>query len=268
MKKQFMMVMMLLFSYHAASPKQNFGPRLTAMGMNSAAVIDEWSITGNPAGIALIQSSTIALNYVKYLSGTDISKQGILFIFPFEKNVIGFDFYSYGISQFNEITAAGVMARQFGNQISFALKINYHQIKISGYGTTSGFSVDVGVIYTLNQQLKVGLYINNPTLQEYSNKLINIVIPSAIYTGLSYEISNKILLATTISKHIGFALDVGLGIEYKLIDALSIRTGITIKPFKKYAGIGLAYKKFSFSTTIEDDPFISYKPQLGISYAF
>jgi hypothetical protein len=268
MKKQIIMIMMLQFSYHLMLAKQNFGARLTAMGMNSAAVTDEWNITGNPAGMSLINTPTLALNYLKYISGTDLSNQAIAFIFPLKKSTIGICLNKYGISQFNEITVGAALSKKFGNQFSLALKINYHQIKISDYGSIIGFSIDVGTIYVINQKLIIGLYLNNPAFQKFSSNLISISIPSAIYTGISYEISNKILLATTISKHISSSLGVGLGIDYKLIKSLSLRTGLTLKPFKQYVGVGLSYKALLIDFTVESDPFLSYKPQLGLSYAF
>jgi hypothetical protein len=267
MKKQILMIMMLQFSIIVCLG-QNFGARLTAMGMNSAAVTDEWNLTGNPAGITAIRSPTLSLNYMKYLTVADLSRQAIALTLPIGYAALGFYLDRYGITQYNEINTGAAFAKKFGDKFSLALRINYHQIKISNYGATTGFSVDVGAIYRMNEQLTIGLYINNPTLQKYTSRFIQTTIPTAIYTGISYHISDKVLLATTISKYIGLSFDTGFGIDYKLIQLLSLRAGLTIKPFKQYAGFGLSYNKLIIDVTIESDPFISYKPQFGISYAF
>ncbi len=260
--------MLLHLCYYNLNAQQKLGARLTALGMNNAAINDEWNLMGNPAGITSILSPTIAIDYLKYLYDSDLSRQALLLVSPMEKGVLGFCVFRYGISAYNEITIGSALAKKFGKQLSVGLKINFHQIKISGYGTTSGYSIDVGTFYALNDQLALGFYLKNPTIQKYSNKTIKSTIPSSLHFGVAYKASNKVLIATSIGKQTNYPIDIGLGVEYSIVKGFDLRTGLTFKPFTKYAGVGIAYKKISISITVESNPSIDYKPQLGISYAF
>jgi long-subunit fatty acid transport protein len=248
--------------------QNNFGPRLTAMGNNGAAVNDIWSIEANPAGITKLAKPTLAANYARLLADSDLSRQAVAFVLPLKNNFIGFGFNRYGIAQYNEIKAGLAMAKKFGNDLSISVKGNYHQISITNYGSTAGFSVDVGAMYKLNDLLTFGFYINNPSMQAYSTKVIETSIPTVFHLGSSYQFSDKLLLASTISKAIKGKADFNLGLDYKVIEMISLRAGLSVKPFKHYAGFGFNYRNLMIDFAVEDDPNISYTPQIALAYAF
>ncbi|RZL46172.1 MAG: hypothetical protein EOP00_15815 [Pedobacter sp.] len=268
MNKIINLSILLLLSINLCLAQHNLGPRLTAMGNNGAAVPDIWSVEANPSAITAIKSKTVALNYSKYLFETELSKQAIAFIIPIKNNVIGMSFQRYGITEYNEIKIGLALAKQFGDKLSIALKGNYHQIKITNYGATKGFSVDVGAKYNYNELLTFGLYINNPSLQKYSSKEVETTIPTVVNAGVAYQASDKMLIATTVSKDFKGKIDVGLGIDYKLLGLLSLRGGLTAKPFKQYAGFGINYKKLTLDFAVESDPYLGYTPQIALAYAF
>ena len=268
MKKQNLLLLLLSFCISNIYAQNLTGPKLTAMGNTGAAVNDIWSIEANIAGITNLSSPTIALNYINYHFNNEISTQALVFILPLNKNYLGLSIQRYGITEYNEIKAGFAFAKKFGTNLSIAIKGNYHQIKINNYGTTTGFSADVGVMYNLNKQLTFGLYINNPAHQKYTTNTVKNNIPSTISMGASYHASNKILIAASINKQFDNKFDVGFGIDYKLLEIISLRGGLTMKPFKQYVGIGLNHKKFNVDLAIENDPNLGYSPQIALAYAF
>ena len=268
MSKYLNLFLILIISVKVCTGQTNFGPRLTAMGNNGAAVKDVWGAEANPAGITDLKNATIALNYAKYLFDSELSRQAIAFVLPMQNNYLGFNFQRYGISEYNEIKTGLTLAKKFGEKLSIALKGNYHQIKISNYGASTGFSVDVGAIYNFNEILTFGASISNPSLQKYSTKSIANAIPTVINIGAAYQASNKLLIATTISKDLKQILDVAIGIDYKLIEILSLRGGLTAKPFKQYVGFGINYKKLMMDMALGSDPHLGFSPQIALAYAF
>lgn len=268
MKIIFNLSLLLLFLIGKCSLAQNnFGPRLTAMGNNGAAVNDVWNLEANSAGITTLTKPTLAANYTRIIDN-DISKQGIVFVLPVKRNYIGFSFNRYGIPEYNEIKAGLAIAKKFGDDLSISIKGNYHQISIINYGSTAGFSLDVGAMYKLNNQLTVGLYINNPSVQNYSSKIIKTSIPTVFYLGSSYQFSDKLLIANTLSKNLKGKVDMSLGLDYKIIEMISLRAGLSIKPFKHYAGFGFNYKNLMVDFAVENDPNLNYTPQIALAYAF
>ncbi|WAC40254.1 hypothetical protein [Pedobacter sp. SL55] len=263
-----LLVFILSLFINSAFGQYNQGARLTAMGNASAAVKDIWSLNANPAGITSQKSPVAALNYARYLFGDELSEQSFAFVLPFNNNFAGVSINRYGISEFNEIKAGFGLAKSFGEDLSIGVKANVHQIKITNYGNATTFSVDAGVNYALSQQIGLGLYVNNPSSQAYKATNAETYIPTAVHLGATYTPSNKLILAATISKDFERKFDVGVGVDYKFYELLSLRGGLSAKPFKQYFGIGLNYQKLIMDIAVESHPQIGYTPQIGLSYAF
>lgn len=259
---------MLPGSIDSSFAQAHFGARLTAMGNNSNAIKDVWNIQGNPAGIAGLDAITAALDYTKYLFASELSRQAFALSIPFNHHSIGLGFDRYGITEYSEIKANTAVVRQFGKQLAIGLKGNYHQLKISNYGAAVAFSVDVGLCYGISEKLVAGLYISNPAQQSYKNKAMSNSIATSVQLGASYVLSDKILIAANVSKVLKAPIDVAIGLDYKLLPLLSLRGGLTTKPFKQYAGFGLNYKRMMLDMAVESDPYLGYSPQITLGYVF
>lgn len=257
----------LLINFSIVFAQNNQGARLTAMGNTGAAVKDIWSINANPAGISELKSSTTALNYTRYLYTNELSEQNFALILPFQHNFAGLSLNRYGINEYNELKIGFAFAKQFGDELSIGLKANYHQLKITNYGSTATFSVDVGATYLINKELSLGLYLNNPSSQQFNATNLQAKIPSEIHLGAAYEPSNKVIIAGEIIKDFNRKVDVAFGIDYKVMEVLSLRGGMNAKPFKQSAGIGLHLKHLNLDMAVQNHPQIGYTPQIGFSYA-
>ena len=268
MRKFLLVIIIVFLGVNKSWSQYNQGARLTAMGNASAAVYDIWSLNANPAGITGLKSPTAAANYARYLFGDELSEQNFAFVLPFNGNFAGLSVNRYGISEYNEIKAGLGLAKKFGEDLSIGVKVNLHQIKITNYGDATTFSVDAGVNYALSKQIGLGLYVNNPSSQTYKTSNIATNIPTVIHLGATYTPSDKVIVATTVSKDFDQKFDVSVGVDYRFHEILSLRGGISAKPFKQYVGIGLNYQKLVLDVAVQSHPQIGYTPQIGLSYAF
>ena len=268
MNKYIISFSVLLFLGSSCLAQSLIGARLAAIGGYNAAVNDTWNFTGNFKNNVQSNTPKIAAGYAKYFYGDELSNQQLKFTLPLKNYEAGLGFQRYGIAEFNQLTAGASLAKNFGDRFSIGLRANYHQLKIQNYGSTTGFSIDVGVMYHFNNQITIGVNVNNPAKQNYRNSNTSLSIPSLVNFGIAYQASNKILIAANLIKNFNEKYDVGLGLDYKLAEILSLRGGATMKPFKQYGGIGIEYKKLNLDLAIENDPHIGYSSQIGIAYAF
>lgn len=268
MKNAIPYVFLLSCSTILLHAQSNLGARLTAMANNGAAVKDVWSAQANIAGIIGIKTTSAAINYTKNLFINSLNTQSAVLVHPFGANYVGLSLQRYGITDYNEIKAGFAYAKKFGEQFSIGINANYHQVKITNYGATTGFSVDVGLLYQLNSQIILGAYTSNPAQQKYNSTNVNIAIPSLINIGASYQASDRVLLATTVTKNFNAAIDVSIGLDYKMLNLFSLRAGLSAKPFKQYVGFGLNYKKYLLDMALTKDPNLGYSPQIALGYAF
>lgn len=261
-------VLLISLSPFYLSAQNNLGPRLTAMGNNGAAIPDIWGLQANPSGITSIENPTISLNYIRHLFSNDINTQALVAVFPIKNNFIGASFQHYGFSEYNESKIGLTYAKKFAAKFSTAINVNYHQLKITNYGSSTGFSVDVGALYHFNKEFTFGAFTSNLSRQKFNNMNVLIEIPTSFNIGAGYSASDKVLLATSIGKANRQSIDVSLGIDYRIIDLLSLRGGLSSKPFKQYAGFGLNYKNFLLDMASIYDANLGYAPQIALGYVF
>jgi hypothetical protein len=248
--------------------QNSLGPRLTAMGNNGTAVTDVWALQANPSGITSLEKPTLSLNFIRHLFSNEISTQALVAVVPFKNNFAGASFQRYGFAEYNENKIGFAYAKKLGNKLSIGLNANYHQLRIASYGASTGFSIDVGALYHFSKEFTFGVFLSNLSKQKFSSTEILIEIPTSFNVGASYLASDKVLIATSVSKKLDESIDVSLGIDYKIISLLSLRGGLSAKPFKQYAGFGLNFKKFLLDMATTYDANFGYAPQIGIGYAF
>ncbi|MCX2430627.1 hypothetical protein [Pedobacter sp. GR22-10] len=244
------------------------GPRLTALADNGTAVNDIWTLQANPAGITFLNHPAVSLNYIKHLLSDEISTQAFVAVIPFKNNYAGISFQRYGFASYHESKIGFAYAKKFGQKLSLALNGNYHQLKIEDYGASTAYTIDAGVLYQFNQHFSIGAFSSNASRQQYSASLRSAKIPASFNIGASYLASKKVLIATTVSKITDQPIDVRIGIEYQLFDLLSLRGGLSTKPFKQYAGFGINCKKFVLDMATTYEASLGYAPQIAISYVF
>jgi len=248
--------------------QNQLGAKLTSLGINSAAIKDIWNIESNVAGIVGLTRPTLAINYSKPLMVSDLSDQAMALVLPFRKIDAGLSLQRYGITSYHELKVGFALAKQLGAQFTIAIKANLHQLKIVNYGSTLGFSSDIGLLYSPSTQLTFGLSVNNPALSNFNRLSKQLNIPTIVQIGAAYQTSDKILIATSIRKNFGNPIDASLGIDYKILSQLSLRSGLSFKPFKHYVGFGLTYHSFALDVAIQSDVNVGYLPKISLAYAF
>lgn len=262
MTKQFYLFSILIFWAELLVAQINQGSRLTAMGNTGAAVKDVWGVAANPATINVAFSS-IQLSHQEHSFSKSIRNQAIAGVFPHGRQAFGIHLQRYGIPEYHQLQAGILASKQFGSKLALGLRANYHQLKIENYGTSTDFSVDAGAYYQFTDQLSIGLYFNNISKEIYRTQITHHPLPAKAYIGVAYRTTTKLLLASTMSND-----NVALGMDYQLVQAFSLRGGISINPVIHYFGIGFSKSKFLAELTVTKPSRFSYSPQLTIGYVF
>lgn len=251
----------------SVSAQLSSGARIVAMANAGVALQDVWSLTENQAGIAELKGPIVSAGYEQRFFDKDLNSQSLVFVLPIAKSVFGATFQKYGISSFNEQKVGLTYAKHYGTNLNLAVNLNFHHLNISSYGSANTFSTEVGMQYKLSKTLLLGAHIANPNRSNY-NKDVNVSIPVSMQLGFAYLISDEVLLVNTFIKTLGYATDFKVGGEYKVIRWLSLRGGVSMNPFKQFAGVGFNYQHISVDIATTSHTILGYTPQLAMSYAF
>lgn len=250
----------------SAAGQVNPGARLTALGSSGVALQDLWSVRKNQAGLSDVDKIVAAINYEQRFLDQHISAQSALFIYPGLKNVFALAFSRYGFAVYNEQQVSLACARKWGD-ISVGLGFNYHQLKIRNYGASDAVSVDIGFQYQLNKSITLGTHIANPTGSGFDNEISG-AIPVIMDFGAAFKVSNKVLLTSEVQKTLNSATLLKFGTEYKIMDWLAMRGGISSNPLRQYLGLGIRHEGLRFDAATYSQDYLGLVPQVGLSYEF
>jgi len=181
------------------------------------------------------------------------------------------------------IMPKGIIRASIGDQASLteviALAADFTAVLDSPFVMTSGFGIDAGAIWSLDQVLSIGISVrdayspvNMTTYSSYSafaadpkGAMVGDPVPALIPADLSVGISYgpRLALLDRLGVDLLFMIDyvdlldllaalprnpilnVGVGVELVLLDVLSLRAGV--KDALPSAGFGIALSAFSFS---------------------
>lgn len=251
-----------------AKAQENRGGRFTGMGNAGTALQDVYSLVSNPAGITTLKSPTASLSFERPFLGLDVKSQSALLAFPFRLGVLGYAINSYGIpGAYSNLKTGLSLARMFGPQLSLAITMNYHQLKIPSYGSNKTFSLEIGAQYIVNENWIIGAHIDNPGSFGFKNENYYI-IPTLLHLGNSYQFSEQVLISIEGKYLFNENFDGSLGIEFSMVDWMKLRGGISVNHFQQFVGFGFAYQGFLFDTATTIHPRLGISPQISLSYVF
>ena len=148
--------------------------------------------------------------------------------------------------------------RKIGEKVDIGAQFNYNAIRISGYGSSSAVSFEIGTVLHLTDQLHIGIHANNPVGGKFGKDQEE-KLPSVYSFGLGYDVSDKFFFSAEIMKEEDQPVNVNVGMQYKLLPQILTRVGMETATSSAWAGIGVSWKVFRIDVTT------TYHPQLGVS---
>ncbi|MBE7175192.1 MAG: hypothetical protein INR69_02235 [Mucilaginibacter polytrichastri] len=245
------------------------GARFSATAGSGAALSDVWSVSLNPAGLAWLETGTAAVNYENLYFTPGLGVASAALALPFSgRNVIGSFVSVFGTDSYRELNAAFAYARRFGDRLSAAVTLHFHQLAISGYGSTNGFSADAGLQYRAGEKLYFGISLKNIGENGYSSRDAAVPVPRVLTFGGAYRFSEQVQWSADLDSSEKQALSLRTGLSYFLVSSFALRGGIRTQPFSQFAGFGFNWKNMSLNAACSAHPTLGYSPAFGLDYAF
>ncbi len=238
--------------------------RAAAMANTSVTLIDIWSIYHNQAGLGYLENMSVGFfhqsGFIK-----EQNLQGISFALPTKTGTVGASYSYFGYSQYNEMQAGLAFGKTFSKYFAVGLQLNYLHTHIAGnYGSANSVNFEVGIISQPIDNLLIGAHVYNPS----HSKMGDEEIPTIFNIGISYLFSEKVLFAIGSEKDLNQDAIFKAGIDYKLIEFVSLQAGISTNPAKYSFGIGFHYDKINAHVGFVNHQTLGYTPSFTLSYGF
>ena len=249
-------------------PQYSPGARQISLANSDVALAnDVFSLFSNPAGLAQLNWREVGIYYSPAPFGlTELSNGYVAYNEPFDFGSISIGGMTYGFELYRESKVVLGYSYNYENILFAGLTINYHSYSIQNYGSTSALYINAGGLVYILDELRWGFFVNN--LNRASVADIDDQIPMVFATGLSFDIIQNFSLNFALEKDIRFNPSVQFGIEYDIIEYLSLRAGTSNDPSRFTAGVGINYSIFSLDYAFFTHQDLGLTHQAGIILSF
>lgn len=244
------------------------GARQISMANSDVALSnDVFSLFSNPAGLSQINWREVGIYYSPAPFGlTELSNGYITYNEPFNFGSLSIGGMTYGFELYRESKVVLGYSYNYENILFAGISINYHNYSIQNYGSTGVFYLNVGGLVYILDELRWGFYVDNLNKASVAN--LDDQIPMVFVTGLSYDVINDFSLNFALEKDIRFNPSVKFGVEYDIIEYLSLRAGTSNEPSRFTAGVGINYSLFSLDYAFFTHQDLGLTHQAGIIISF
>ncbi|MBX7095217.1 MAG: hypothetical protein K1X56_10865 [Flavobacteriales bacterium] len=270
MKFHLLFAFLLLFSLgKAGNDNLPVGARSAGLAHASLALNDAWAVQNNQASLAYLEQFSGGVYYENRFLIKDMNLSAAAFALPTKSGTFGLLYHSFSLSSYNESKAGISYGRKITENFAVGIGINYNSIRFGGiYGKGHTLTGEIGFRLALNKNLVASAHMYNITRSKLNTSNSGSeYIPSIMRFGLNYSISKKIFAALEAQKDVDHPLIIRAGAEYRVLDLIAIRAGISTNPTLNSFGFGFYFKDLVLDIAASYHQTLGFSPQVGLSYA-
>lgn len=223
---------------------QSHGARSQGLGNSRLNQRDSWAFFNHIGGLDRIEQSELRTGYDARFGLKELNTFSLSGALKNQKGTIGFGISRFGGKLFNQ----HLMGIGYSNTLGIAslgAKIEWFQTQIEGFGTGNSLVISFGGLAELGPKTFFGANISNINRGKFG-KNSDQRLPTTIQMGLSYLPSMLLSTFVEIEKEVDSSPIVKAGIEYRPIQWISIRTGVSSNPTRVSFGLGIQKDRFGF----------------------
>ena len=246
----------------------NPGAKEIALSNSDIAVSnDVFAIFNNPAGLGQIKHREIGAFYSPSPFGMNELKNAYAaFNQPMNFGALAIGGMIYGFELYKETKISLGTSYNYKNSFYIGATLNYKNISIQNYGSKNAIIFDIGLLAIITDELHFGFSYRNITRTSLNSGTDD--LPVEICSGLSYKIVDKCNLSFAVEKDIRYKASPRFGIDYRIIEYLSLRTGFSKYPNLYSFGIGIHYSVFNFNYALFTHQELGLTHQIGVIITF
>lgn len=248
--------------------QQNPGAKQISMSNSDIALSnDVFAIFNNPAGLAQMNWREVGIYYSPAPFGfTELANGFIAYNEPLSFGSVSAGAMTYGFELYRETKFLAGVSYNYQNKFFAGGTINIHHLTIENYGSDVAYYFNVGGLVYLTDNLRGGFHLSNVNRASFGNE--DDQIPMVIAAGFSYDVLPNLNINTAVDKDVLYPVSFLFGIDYSIIEYLSIRTGFSTEPSRYSAGIGINYSMFSLDYALFNHNDLGLTHQAGLIISF
>lgn len=261
-----------------------YSPRARALGGAYAALSDDASaVFYNPAGLVNVDGIRLHGSIFEPYNYGFHRANAFAVAFPTESwgtFAVGYsdfrvDYLSRVLTIERAFTVSHGVTLMEDLSSSFAIGYNlnvysldYPTPSVSGLrlGSENTYGIDIGFVARLRERTTAGVFaknVNAPAIGEPEHDL-----PQRVSGGMAYRPYDGVITTVEVEKELGKDTQFHGGVEFRVVEPLSLRFGAQTKPNLFDVGIGLDYRQINVDFTFTHHPVLDETFRYGIGLLF
>lgn len=230
----------------------NIGGRNAGLAGAALVIPDSYSIINNVGALSFTEKSSAFAGYQNRFGISELQTVYGGFTTTFKNLSTAIGLVRFGGELFNQQQVTAGISNNF-QLVSLGVSATIVQFQIQDLETSHSYLISFGGLAKLLPQFHVAGNIRNIN-QARISKEINERIPTRMQLGISYLPSDEIQLNLQVDKSTDQSEMIKLGLEYQLIEFITLRTGISSKPMLIAFGFGTRFSKFELDYSYNQAP--------------
>lgn len=228
---------------------------------------DVFALTKNQAGIAFLDETSVGLLGEQRFLNNDIRHIGFVAATPTSLGAFGILVQSFGFDAFNEQKIGVAYGRKLADKMAIGIQFDYLNTRIPEYGNQGVLTFEGGLQAEIMDNFWLGASIFNP-IRTQEQDSIGVVNATKFNFGLSYLFSEKVFLAAEVEKDFQEATAVKVGLDYRIIDPISLRLGVGTAPTLNSFGVGIHLQQVRLDFAASYHQILGFTPTFSMNYNF
>lgn len=247
-----------------------FNPGAKQISLSNADVAlsnDVFSLFNNPAGLSQLNWREIGIYYSPAPFGlSELANAYVAFNEPFSFGSVALGGMTYGFELYRESKIIMGYSYNYQNKFFAGAALNFHTISIQNYGNDNAFYFNLGGLIYLSDDFRFGFSFYNINRASFGNN--DDQIPVVLNSGFSYDILKSFSINVALEKDISYKTSLMFGVDYDIIEYLSLRSGFSNEPSRFSAGIGINYSFVSLDYAMFTHNDLGLTHQVGLIVSF
>jgi hypothetical protein len=251
----------------AVERTSSIGAREEALAMAVVSLSGSFSVFHNQAMLTDSKWPMVSLSYRQPYWIKGYNESAISFVYPTATAVLAIGISQAAIATYKESSLGLSIAKQLTRKLSVALLFNYFSLNLPEVGGHTGsFQLDGGVWYKYSDKMSMGFHLRNIVNTKAETIQYLLTFPLVVRGGVSYQLTQKILLMqeTVFENRNGFGLR--FGTEYLLNNNFCVRGGISTNPFRHSFGFGYRWNFCQLDFAMVHHEMLGYTPSFSVSF--
>jgi hypothetical protein len=242
------------------------GARAAAMGNAGVNFRDIHSLFSNQAGLAQLENPAVSVFGQQRFLIEDLQQFAFAAALPTNSGTLGLNIQHFGSKLYNEQKIGLAYGRKLMDKLSIGAQFDILRTSIAEFGNSTRFTFELGLQSQISEQISFAAHLFNPLRQE---TVENELMPTVLTLGGAYRPNDLTSVFLELEKDVSRPLIVKTGIEYRIVEALILRTGIATNPNLFTFGFGLRLKNgLAVDIAAGYHQILGFSPTVGLALGF